>query len=74
MTFTLDKFRWVVDNVHMSAQAIDKQLERYIRHSEKFRREIKADPEKAKEFLIRAGIAVRDSHAPSGVQLAERFR
>ena len=58
----------------MAAHSVSKEVDRFVRESRAFIREIKANPEKAKDFLVEAGIAVRDPSRPSGIRLAERFR
>jgi hypothetical protein len=54
-------------------QSIEQVVREYRRASRKLRRQLR-DPEKAKAFLLRAGIAEKSTSSPSGVRLAKRFR
>jgi hypothetical protein len=54
-------------------QSVEQVVERFFKAAAKLRREHR-DPEKARAFLIRAGIAVKSKNSPSGIRLAKRFR
>lgn len=58
----------------MSEEAVPKAVREYSRASKQLRREVKKDPEKARKFLLEAGIAVKNQSAPSGLALAKRYR
>ncbi|MEX2673443.1 MAG: hypothetical protein WD294_15190 [Phycisphaeraceae bacterium] len=58
----------------MSEQAIPKAVREYSKLSRQLRREVKKDPDKARKFLLEAGIAVKSQTAPSGLALAKRYR
>ena len=52
----------------------EETLRDYRRISRKHRAAVKADPQYAVEFLLRAGIIVRDETAEGGLRLADRYR
>ena len=52
----------------------DETVIQYKQAAKAQREQIKGHPEKAKEKLIRAGIAVRSKTAPNGIKLAKRYR
>ena len=45
----------------------------HLKAAKKVRRENR-DPAKAREFLLRAGIAEESKSSPSGIRLAKKFR
>lgn len=55
-------------------QATEQDLKEYLDASKARRREFKKDPEKAKQFLIDAGILVRSRSSKNGVRLAKFYR
>ena len=69
----VDRLISEVDNMDMT-QATDDIVRQHERYSEAFRRDLEEDPEKAKAFLVRAGILERCSDSRNGVRLAKRFR
>lgn len=58
----------------MPKDTIAEEVRRFAKFSREFRKRIKKDPEVAKDFLIRAGIAVRSAKSESGIVLAKKFR
>jgi hypothetical protein len=50
------------------------QIVRQSRKAAKKVRKANRNPAKAREFLIRAGIAERSKSSPNGIRLAKRFR
>jgi hypothetical protein len=56
---------------HKSPPNTVETVSRFKETSEKFQQEIRKDPDKAKQFLIRAGIA---ETGPTGVRLSAHFR
>ena len=49
-------------------------VKRFEKASASFRKAIQKDPQKAKTFLIKAGILVESKSSPSGVKLAKQLR
>jgi len=54
-------------------QTMPKVVREYMEASRKLRKELK-DPEKAKAFLLEAGLAEKCGSAPYGIRLAKRYR
>ena len=54
-------------------QSVEQVVERFRKAARKARLENR-DPEKAKAFLLRAGIAEKSKTSRNGVRLAKRFR
>lgn len=54
--------------------SVEETVRRHSRASEKFRREIAKDPEKAKTFLIQAGIVQYKASDPTEVELVPARR
>ena len=52
----------------------EQELKAYRKASKARQQEFKQDPEKAKQFLIDAGILVRSSTSKNGVELAKFYR
>ena len=53
--------------------SVEQVVRDFSRIAAKLRKEHR-DPEKARAFLIRAGIAVKSKRSPNGIRLAKRFR
>lgn len=57
----------------MMTQSVEQVVLRYHEASEKVLRSHNT-PEKAREFLLKAGILEKHRQSPNGVRLAKRFR
>lgn len=57
----------------MVTQSVEQIVKQFRKAARKVRQENR-DPEKAREFLVRAGIAERSKSSPHGIRLAKRFR
>ena len=71
-------FRWTTHTplpiiTHRVTQSVEQVVKRFEKAAARLRREHR-DPKKARDFLIRAGIAVKSKSSPSGIRLAKRFR
>jgi hypothetical protein len=70
----VDNHRRAADNQRGAmTQSVEQVVKRFEKAAARLRREHR-DPQKAREFLIRAGIAVKSKSSPSGIRLAKRFR
>lgn len=54
--------------------SVEQTVRDHKRAAKALMKEIGKDPEKAKAYLIHAGILVRSAKSPNGVQLAKAFR
>ena len=55
-------------------QAAEQDLKEYRKASREMMREFKQDPEKAKQFLIEAGLLERCETSKNGVRLTKFYR
>jgi len=49
--------------------SVQETVDQYMEASRKYRERIRNNPEEAKEFLIRAGIAKPSDTSPSGIEI-----
>jgi hypothetical protein len=54
--------------------AMDRMVAEFRKTALRLRREHRKDPEKAKDFLIRAGIAEKDPTRPGEIRLVKELR
>jgi len=61
-------------SAHTPDVSVSETVKRFKKDAEAFRRQIKGNPEKAKAFLIRAGIAQQSKNDPSSIELVPHLR
>jgi hypothetical protein len=61
-------------NSNVDMTDVDAIVKRFKAASVKLRRDIRGNPQKARDFLIRAGIAQQSDTHPSGVELVPELR